>query len=130
MNVGKVQQIIGPAVDIRFEKGKLPELYNAITIKAGLNERGEPIAYEEGTTQIDLTLEVVQHLGDELVRCIAMGSTDGIVRGMEAHDTGNPISVPVGRSTLGRVLNITGEPIDGKGEIEAEGTLPYSQRIT
>ncbi|OWZ84606.1 F0F1 ATP synthase subunit beta [Natranaerobius trueperi] len=124
MNVGKVQQIIGPAVDIEFEKGKLPELYNAVTIKAGLNERGEPVSYEEGQNQIDLTLEVVQHLGDEVVRCVAMGSTDGIVRGMQAHDTGEPIKVPVGEPTLGRVFNILGDPIDGREAVEGEDQYP------
>ncbi|ACB86391.1 F0F1 ATP synthase subunit beta [Natranaerobius thermophilus] len=124
MNVGKVQQIIGPAVDIRFEKGKLPELYNAIDIKAGLNDRGEPVSHEEGSRKIEVTLEVAQHLGDEVVRCIAMGSTDGIVRGMEAYDTGQPITVPVGRSTLGRVFNITGDTIDGQGEVEGEDYYP------
>ncbi len=124
MNVGKVQQIIGPAVDIRFNKGELPELYNAVEIQAGLNDRGEIVEFEGASRQIEVTLEVAQHLGDEVVRCISMGSTDGIVRGMEAKDTGDSINVPVGRSTLGRVFNIMGKTIDGKEQVEGEDRYP------
>jgi F-type H+/Na+-transporting ATPase subunit beta len=96
MNKGYITQILGPVVDVKFE-GQLPELLNALTVSA------------EG---VDLTLEVALHLGDNVVRTIAMDSTDGLVRGMEIADTGKPISVPVGEATLGRVFNVTGDHID------------------
>lgn len=105
MQEGTVVQVIGPSVDVRFEPEKLPKLLNAIKIEAP--ERG-----------IDLTLEVAQHLGDNLVRCIALASTDGLVRGMKAVDTGAPISVPVGEQTLGRIFNLLGNPIDEKGPLK------------
>ena len=105
-SVGKLVQIIGPVVDIRFDRDNLPELLNAIEI-----------ADPDGGKII---VEVAQHIGDDIVRCVSMGPTDGLVRGMEAKDTGNPIIVPVGRSTLGRILNVVGEPIDEKGPIETE----------
>ena len=98
-NVGKVVQIVGAVVDIRFEKDHLPDLLNAVEIE--LN----------GQT---LTVEVAQHIGDDVVRCIAMSSTDGLVRGTEAVDTGRAISVPVGRETLSRMFNLLGEPVDNK----------------
>ncbi len=98
-NIGKVISIIGPVLDIKFENGHLPNLLNAIEIKA-----------EDHT----ITLEVAQHIGDDVVRCIAMSSTDGLVRGMEAVDTGKGISVPVGECTLGRIFNLLGEPVDNK----------------
>ncbi len=98
-NMGKVISIIGPVLDIKFENGQLPNLLNAIEIKSG--ER-------------TITLEVAQHIGDDVVRCIAMSSTDGLVRGMEAVDTGKGISVPVGECTLGRIFNLLGEPVDNK----------------
>ncbi|KAF1677964.1 F0F1 ATP synthase subunit beta [Bacillus mexicanus] len=103
MKKGRVSQVLGPVVDVRFEDGHLPEIYNAINISqpAGENEVG-----------IELTLEVALHLGDDTVRTIAMASTDGVQRGMEAVDTGAPISVPVGDVTLGRVFNVLGENID------------------
>ncbi len=122
--IGKVKQVIGPAVDIQFAKGELPSLLNGVEIKAGLTENGDPVSYEAGDRKISLILEVAQHLGDEMVRCVAMGSTDGVVRGMEARDTGKPITVPVGRSTLGRVFNLLGEPIDGLGEVQGEDYYP------
>ncbi|MCM3731780.1 F0F1 ATP synthase subunit beta [Fictibacillus nanhaiensis] len=96
MNKGYITQILGPVVDVKFE-GQLPELLNALTVSA------------EG---VDLTLEVALHLGDNVVRTIAMDSTDGLVRGMEIADSGKPISVPVGEATLGRVFNVTGDHID------------------
>ena len=96
-NIGKVISIIGPVLDVKFENGQLPNLLNAIEIKA-----------EDRT----ITLEVAQHIGDDVVRCIAMSSTDGLVRGMEAVDTGSGISVPVGECTLGRIFNLLGEPVD------------------
>ncbi len=99
-NIGHIVQIIGPVVDIKFTPGNLPALYNAIQIK---KQDGEM-----------LIVEVSQHLGDDVVKCIAMSATDGLVRGMEAVDTGLPISVPVGEQTLGRIFNVTGDAVDGK----------------
>lgn len=98
-NIGKIVQIIGAVVDVRFPKDKLPRLLNAITVD------------NNGTT---LVIEVAQHIGDDVVRCISMGSTDGLVRGMDAIDTGAPIKVPVGKETLGRMFNLLGEAIDEK----------------
>ncbi|NGQ95562.1 F0F1 ATP synthase subunit beta [Brevibacillus sp. SYP-B805] len=112
MAKGRVVQVMGPVVDIEFERGYLPAIYNAIKIQHKAQNAGE--------RDIDLTVEVAVHLGDNLVRTVAMASTDGLVRGMEAVDTGSPISVPVGPVTLGRVFNVLGEPIDLKelGEVE------------
>ncbi|WP_342563346.1 F0F1 ATP synthase subunit beta [Paenibacillus sp. FSL R7-0345] len=110
MNKGRVVSIMGPVVDIEFERGQLPEIFNAIKIETSL---------ENGRT-IDLTLEVSNHLGDNLVRCIAMSSTDGLVRGLEVIDLGGPISVPVGAATLGRVFNVLGNPIDNGAAVVAE----------
>ena len=109
MGIGKVVQIIGPIVDIRFvEEEEVPQLLNAVTIKN--KERG-----------IDLTLEVVQIIGNKTVRCVALASTEQVSRGMEAHDLGMPLSVPVGPQTLGRIFNMLGEPIDGKGVLADPG---------
>ena len=105
MNAGTVVQVIGPSVDIRFEAEQLPKLFNAIKIE--IPERN-----------INLTLEVAQHVGDNVARCIALASTDGLVRGMKAVDTGAPISVPVGEQTLGRIFNLLGDPIDEKGAVK------------
>ena len=99
-NIGKITQIIGAVLDIKFTGGNLPEINEAITIKTNGDK--------------NLTVEVAQHLGDDTVRCIAMGPTDGLVRGMEAVATGAPISVPVGENTLGRMFNVLGQPIDNK----------------
>ncbi|MDO8137098.1 MAG: F0F1 ATP synthase subunit beta [Candidatus Brocadiales bacterium] len=107
MNIGTVVQIIGPVVDVRFAPGSLPAIRNAIKIKDP--ERG-----------IDLVVEVAQHLGNDTVRCVALASTDGLVRGMKAEDTGKPIAVPVGKAVLGRIFNLLGEPIDNLGEVKAE----------
>jgi F-type H+-transporting ATPase subunit beta len=104
MGIGKVVQVIGPRVDIEFEAEELPKLLNAIKI-------------EDTNAKINLTLEVAQHVGDNVVRCIALATTDGLVRGMKAIDTGAPISVPVGEQTLGRIFNLLGDPIDQKGPI-------------
>ncbi len=104
---GKVVQIIGPVVDVKFPQEELPEIYNAIKVKDTVNDR-------------DLVVEVAQHLGDDVVRCVALASTDGLKRGMIALDTGSPIAVPVGQKTLGRIFNLLGEPIDGKGDPEIE----------
>ncbi len=111
---GKIIQVIGPVVDIEFEGGHLPKIYNAIKI---------PRTSTEGVKE-DLIVEVQQHLGEDRVRSVAMDSTDGLVRGMEAIDTEKPISVPVGQSTLGRLINVIGQGIDGLGEIKSEKTYP------
>nr|WP_300006054.1 F0F1 ATP synthase subunit beta [Tissierella sp.] len=108
-NIGKVVQVIGPVVDIRFKEDHLPNLLDAITIE----RTGETIV-----------VEVSQHLGNDTVRCISMGSTDGLVRGMDCIDTGKPIAVPVGEKTLGRLFNVLGETIDGKEELTDTETLP------
>ncbi|WP_138498588.1 F0F1 ATP synthase subunit beta [Nostoc sp. PA-18-2419] len=113
-NIGYITQIIGPVVDVKFPGGKLPQIYNALTIK-GTNEAGQ---------EINLTIEVQQLLGDNQVRAVAMSSTDGLVRGLEVVDTGAPIRVPVGKATLGRIFNVLGEPVDNRGPVNAEDTLP------
>ena len=110
MNKGKVNQIIGPVIDLEFKEGQLPAIFNAIKVRR-----------EDGT---DLILEAQQHLGENHVRCVAMDSTDGMVRGMEALDTGEPISVPVGADVLGRLINVVGEAIDEKGSIESAKRYP------
>ena len=118
--VGRVLEVIGPVVDVEFPAGQLPDLYNAVVIRASSGEdpaTGKP-------RQIDLTLETAQHLGNNVVRCVAMDSTDGLVRGMPAVDTGGPITVPVGRNVLGRMFDIIGRPIDGRGEIETTKRYP------
>lgn len=106
---GYIIQVIGPSVDIRFPENQVPQLLNAIKI-------------EDAEHKINLTLEVAQDIGNNTVRCIALGATDGLVRGMKARDSGSPITVPIGRQTLGRIFNLLGEPIDGKG------TLPEPEK--
>ena len=101
-NIGKIVQVIGPVLDIEFEAGRLPAIYNALRIRANTKETGE----------INIVAEVEQHLGENRVRSVAMKPTDGIQRGMPAEDLGEPITVPVGPTTLGRVLNVLGEPVD------------------
>ena len=118
MNVGKVVSVVGPAIDIEFEPGQLPEIYNAIKIKS------EDQDTVKSSVELNVTLEVAQHLGNNLVRAVAMSSTDGMVRGMKALDTGAPISIPVGRQTLGRLLNVIGETIDHKGPVETDTFYP------
>ncbi|KGG80671.1 ATP F0F1 synthase subunit beta [Caloranaerobacter azorensis H53214] len=108
-NTGKLVQIIGPVVDIRFSADNLPKLLNAIIIEGNGRK---------------VVAEVAQHIGNDTVRCIAMSSTDGLVRGMEAVDTGKPITVPVGRVTLGRMFNVLGETIDGQGEVKSNEYAP------
>ncbi|MBI4342333.1 MAG: F0F1 ATP synthase subunit beta, partial [Candidatus Omnitrophica bacterium] len=103
-NYGTIVQIIGPSVDIRFDADKLPQILNAIRL-------------EDEKQQIHLTLEVAQHIGNNTVRCIALDATDGLVRGMKALDTGHPITVPVGKQTLGRIFNLLGEPLDERGAL-------------
>ena len=109
-NIGKVVQIIGPVIDVRFSGDNLPNLHNAIKIEKG-----------DGTY---LTVEVAQHVGDDVVRTISMGATDGFVRGAKAIDTGMPISVPVGDAVLGRMFNVLGDPIDGLGEVVSDKHMP------
>jgi F-type H+/Na+-transporting ATPase subunit beta len=111
MNKGRVLQILGPVIDVKFENGQLPEIYNALRI--------EYKAQNQSEVDINLTLEVALHLGDDTVRTIAMASTDGVMRGMDVVDTGAAISVPVGNVTLGRVFNVLGEVIDLNEEIPA-----------
>lgn len=109
-NTGKIVQVIGPVVDIRFDADSLPSIKNAILIKTSDTEQ--------------MTAEVAQHIGDDIVRCIAMSSTDGLVRNMDCTDTGSPIEVPVGDEVLGRMFNVLGEPIDGLGEVKTEKKMP------
>ncbi len=113
-NVGRVIQVIGPVVDVEFPEGKLPEIYNALKITA-TNAAG---------MEINVTCEVQQLLGGNQVRAVAMSSTDGIVRGMAAVDTGAAISVPVGKATLGRIFNVLGEPVDEAGPVDAQERSP------
>src|SRR6478735_1266776 len=114
-NVGKVIQIAGPAVDVEFPEGNLPPIYQALRVTSEGFKVPEPI---------DVVLEVQQHLGESRVRTVAMQATDGMVRGMNALDLGGPISVPVGKETLGRVMNVIGEPVDQLGPIKAAKRLP------
>jgi len=116
MNVGQVVQVIGVVVDIRFPPGQVPEIYNALKITSDKEDMFG--------RKFNLTLEVAQHLGNNTIRSVAMTATDGLVRGMEAVDTGAPISAPVGKPTLGRLVDVLGEPIDGKGPIESEKRYP------
>jgi F-type H+-transporting ATPase subunit beta len=113
-NVGYITQIIGPVVDVKFASGEMPKIYNALKIQ-GTNPAG---------AEVSVTCEVQQLLGDSQVRAVAMSSTDGLIRGMEVFDTGFPINVPVGASTLGRIFNVLGEPIDEKGPVNNETTSP------
>ncbi len=111
--VGKIVQVIGSTFDAEFEEGHLPEIYNACRVES--DQKG---------VKIRLTGEVQQHLGGSRVRCVALGSTDGLVRGTDVIDTGAPVQVPVGEATLGRVFNLLGEPIDGRGPVKAAETRP------
>ncbi|MDK2865541.1 MAG: F-type H+/Na+-transporting ATPase subunit beta [Thermotogota bacterium] len=110
-NVGRIVSVVGPVVDVRFESGELPDIYSALVVR-------------NPQTQTDLVLEVEQLLGDRTVRCVAMDSTDGLVRGLEVYDTGEPIKVPVGREVLGRLFNLLGQPIDEAGEVRATDYWP------
>ena len=113
-NIGKITQIIGAVLDIKFTEGNLPEINSAINITRNDGEK--------------LVVEVAQHLGDDTVRCIAMGTTDGLMRGMEAEATGAPITVPVGVETLGRMFNVLGDPIDNKPAPDVEVRLPIHRK--
>ncbi len=114
MNIGRITQVIGPVVDIQFEPDKLPNIYNAIKIT-------NPAISD---SKWNLIVETALHLGENTVRCVAMDTTDGLSRGMEAWDTGEPITVPVGRETLGRILNVVGEPVDELGPVNTALRLP------
>jgi F-type H+-transporting ATPase subunit beta len=114
MNIGKIVQVIGPVVDVAFEEGQLPSILNALAVtNPAINDEPD-----------NLIIEVAQHLGDNVVRCIAMDITDGLVRGMPAKDTGAPIKVPVGKECLGRILNVVGRPVDGLGPVNAQNYSP------
>jgi len=110
---GRITQIIGSTFDAEFSEGHLPDIYNAVTVKATVKG-----------ISIDVTGEVQQHLGGGRVRCIALGTTDGMIRGMEVVDTGAPLAVPVGKETLGRVFNVLGNAIDGRGEVSTAEKWP------
>ncbi|MGE5819248.1 MAG: F0F1 ATP synthase subunit beta, partial [Deltaproteobacteria bacterium] len=109
MNIGKITQVLGAVVDVEFSGGSLPPIYNALKVT------NPAISDKEG----NLILEIAQHLGENTVRCVAMDATEGLVRGMDATDTGAGITVPVGAETLGRVLNVIGEPVDEQGPVNA-----------
>ena len=113
-NIGKILQVTGPVVDVEFEQGKLPTIYTALTIT-------NPTINDEPD---NLVVEVAQHLGDNVVRTIAMDVTDGLVRGMPVKDTGQQIMMPVGEAGLGRVLNVVGRPVDGLGPVSHEKMMP------
>jgi len=113
-NQGRIKQVIGPIVDIEFETGQLPAIYHAVKVSnPSIN-----------ATEWNLVLEVAQHLGENTVRCVAMDSTEGLVRGQPAVNTGDQIQMPVGRETLGRILNVIGEPVDEAGPVNAKRHLP------
>src|SRR5205814_7809519 len=112
--VGKVTQVIGPVVDVEFPANALPEIFTALTLSnPSISDKAD-----------NLTIEVEQHLGENTARCIAMDSTDGLVRGQQVKSTGGPISVPVGKAVLARILNVIGEPVDEKDPIHATRRLP------
>jgi F-type H+-transporting ATPase subunit beta len=113
MNTGKITQVMGSTFDAQFEQGMVPNVYNALTVKV-----------DDARIKINLVGEVQQHLGGGLIRAIALGSTLGLSRGLDVVDTGQPVTVPVGEKTLGRVFNLLGEPVDGKGPVEAQERRP------
>ncbi|HBH28936.1 MAG: F0F1 ATP synthase subunit beta [Desulfofustis sp. PB-SRB1] len=115
---GKVLQVIGPVVDVEFEAGNLPNIMSALTVS-------NPAISDEPE---NLVIEVAQHLGDNVCRCVAMDQTDGLVRGMPARDTGSPITIPVGEPALGRIMNVVGRPVDGLGPITSEKTMPIHRQ--
>ncbi|MFM7928225.1 MAG: F0F1 ATP synthase subunit beta, partial [Pirellula sp.] len=115
--VGKISQVIGSTFDAQFPEDNLPPIYNAVKVTS--SKKG---------VEINLTGEVQQHLGGGKVRCVALGSTDGLMRGLDCVDTGNPVSVPVGEGTLGRVFNVLGEPIDQRGDVKADTKWPIHRK--
>src|SRR5512146_1152323 len=111
---GRITQVIGPVVDVEFPPGALPEIYTALALtNPAIDGRAD-----------NLVVEVAQHLGENTARCVAMDSTDGLVRGMPVRSTGAPISMPVGKEVLGRILNVVGEPVDERGELKVGKKLP------
>jgi F-type H+-transporting ATPase subunit beta len=124
-NFGRVVEVYGPVVQVEFEAGHLPAIYNELVVEDEDREApGDGPATSQSTGRIRLALEVMHHVGDNRVACIAMASTDGLVRGMRVRDTGGPIRVPVGEATLGRMFNVLGEPIDGKPPVQDTPLLP------
>jgi F-type H+-transporting ATPase subunit beta len=121
MSTGKIVQVMGAVVDCEFPVGSLPQLMNALRIDQAEDKN-------IGTPETHLTLEVAQHLGENRVRTVAMSSTDGLMRGMKVNDTGRPISMPVGKETLGRILNVIGEPVDEMGPVNTKETLPIHRQ--
>ena len=117
MNEGRVTQVIGPVIDVEFDAGNLPELRNALVVKK------DPSLVAEGEKD-EVVVEVALHLGESTVRTVSMEPTEGLIRGLTAVDTGAPISMPVGKASLGRILNVIGEPVDGKGPVETTERLP------
>ena len=114
MNVGKISQVIGAVVDVSFEGGNLPAIFNALTVSnPGISDKPD-----------NLVLEVAQHLGENTVRTVCMDTSDGLVRGMQVKDTGAPIRMPVGEGTLGRIMNVIGQPVDEAGPISSDKFLP------
>ncbi len=117
-NIGKIAQVIGPVVDVEFEPGRLPAIMNGLFLtNPAINDTHE-----------NLIIEVAQHLGDNMVRCIAMDTTDGLYRGMPCRDSGTPIKIPVGVSTLGRIMNVVGRPVDGLGELKSDIMYPIHRK--
>ena len=114
-NIGHVVQVIGPVVDVLFEEGHLPQIFHAVRITSEGFDVPEPL---------DIVCEVEQHLGEGRVRTVAMKPTEGLVRGMKVYDQGGPITVPVGRPTLGRVMSVLGEPVDKLGPVNSEKRYP------
>ena len=118
-NIGRIVKVAGPAVDVQFEEATIPPIYEALRVTS----EGFDVP-----TPLDVILEVQQHLGEGRVRCIAMEATEGMVRGMKALDLGGPITVPVGRATLGRVLNVIGQPVDEMGPVDAKERRRFTAR--
>ena len=110
-NIGYITQIIGPVLDVSFPPGKMPGIYNCLIVK-GLDQ------------EVSITCEVQQLLGNHCVRAISMSATEGLTRGMEVIDTGNPLTIPVGESTLGRIFNVLGKPVDNLGPVETNTGFP------
>src|SRR5581483_11251905 len=115
VKTGEVIQVIGPVIDVKFKGGEVPSIYNALKLD-----------YDK--ENIHVTFEVAQHLGDQTIRAVAMSSTDGMRRGMTVTDTGAPISMPVGRGVLGRIMNVLGDPVDEMGEVKTEKRYPIHRQ--
>ena len=125
MSKGKIVQIIGPVIDVEFPEDSVPSIYNALRVQnEELRVKNGKNNSELITHNSELVLEVQQHLGDGIIRAVAMSSTDGLQRGMEVIDSGAPISVPVGEAVLGRLFNVLGQTVDEKGQLKSGKTLP------